>query len=183
MKVTAFAIPDVKLITPKRFGDSRGFFSEIYNKRAFASAGITFDFVQDNHSLSAETGTVRGLHFQRPPYAQTKLVRVAKGRILDIAVDLRRASPSYGKSVSAELSADNGMQLLIPAGFAHGFCTLEPNTEVLYKVDAYYAPEHDAGVLWSDPAIQIDWPVTASAAKLSDKDAKLPLLSQISSPF
>jgi dTDP-4-dehydrorhamnose 3,5-epimerase len=183
MKVTTFAIPDVKLIAPKRFGDSRGFFSETYNKRAFESAGITFDFVQDNHSLSADIGTVRGLHFQRPPFAQTKLVRVARGRILDIAVDLRRASPSYGKSVSAELSADNGLQLLIPAGFAHGFCTLEPNTEVLYKVDAYYAPEHDAGLLWSDPAIHIDWPVAAFAAKLSDRDAKLPLLSQISSPF
>lgn len=183
MNVVSLAIPDVKLITPRKFGDSRGFFSEVYNAKALAAAGIDIRFVQDNHSLSVETGTVRGLHFQKPPHAQAKLVRVARGRILDVAVDLRPESPTYGQHVSAELSADNWAQLLVPAGFAHGFCTLEPNCEVLYKVDAHYAPESDAGLLWCDPALGIDWPVAAGKALLSEKDAKLPLLKDLGDVF
>lgn len=183
MNVVSLEIPDVKLITPRRFADKRGFFSEVYNSKALADAGIRIDFVQDNHSLSAERGTVRGLHFQKPPHAQAKLVRVARGRILDVAVDLRRNSPTYGRHVAAELSEENWAQLLVPAGFAHGFCTLEPDTHVLYKVDAFYAPQHDAGVLWSDPALGIQWPVKGDQALLSDKDAKLPLLSELGLVF
>lgn len=183
MNVVELAIPDVKLITPKRFSDHRGFFSETYNARAFRGAGISCEFVQDNHSLSRPAGTIRGLHFQTPPAAQAKLVRVVRGRILDVAVDLRRASDSFGRHVTAELSADNGATLFIPAGFAHGFCTLEPDTEVLYKVDAYYAPENDAGILWSDPALGIAWPVTPERAVLSDKDASLPRLADAAIPF
>jgi dTDP-4-dehydrorhamnose 3,5-epimerase len=183
MNVVSLAIADVKLITPRKFGDSRGFFSEVYSAKALSAAGIDIGFVQDNHSLSVETGTIRGLHFQKPPHAQAKLVRVARGRILDVAVDLRRGSPTFGRHVSAELSADNWAQLLVPAGFAHGFCTLEPNCEVLYKVDAHYAPQSDAGVLWCDPALGIDWPVAAGKALLSDKDAKLPLLKDIGEVF
>ena len=183
MNVVALDIPDVKLITPKRFGDSRGFFSEVYNGRAFAAAGIDIDFVQDNHALSGEVGTLRGLHFQKPPFAQTKLVRVTRGRIYDVAVDIRLKSPTYGRHVGVELSAENWAQLLVPAGFAHGYCTLEPNTEVLYKVDAYYAPEHDAGILWSDPALGIAWPVEPGKAHLSDKDNRLPVLKDIGPAF
>ncbi len=183
MKVVSLDIPDVKLITPRKFGDNRGFFSEVYNAEALAAAGIDIRFVQDNHSVSMETGTVRGLHFQKPPHAQAKLVRVARGRIIDVAVDLRRGSPTYGRHVSAELSAENWAQLLVPAGFAHGFCTLEPNCEVLYKVDAHYSPQSDAGILWCDPALRIDWPVRISDALLSDKDAKLPLLQDLGDVF
>jgi dTDP-4-dehydrorhamnose 3,5-epimerase len=174
MDIEALAIPDVKLIRPKRFGDARGFFSEVYSRPALAAAGITLEFVQDNHSRSAKVGTVRGLHFQTAPFAQDKLVRVTKGRILDVAVDLRRASPTYGRHVSAELSADNWTQILVPVGFAHGFCTLEPDTEVIYKVSQVYAPAHDGGVLWNDPDLGIVWPVASADAVLSDKDVKLP---------
>lgn len=183
MNVVALDIPDVKLITPKRFADSRGFFSEVYNSKALAAAGITTAFVQDNHSLSVEVGTIRGLHFQTPPHAQAKLVRVPRGRILDVVVDLRRGSSTYGKHVSAELSADNWAQLLVPAGFAHGFCTLEPNTDVVYKVDAFYAPHNDGGILWSDPDLGIVWPVEPGKALLSDKDARLPRLKDIGQVF
>jgi dTDP-4-dehydrorhamnose 3,5-epimerase len=183
MNVVALDIADVKLFTPKRFGDNRGFFSEVYSSRAFEAAGIGAEFVQDNHSLSADVGTIRGLHFQTPPYAQTKLVRVIRGRIFDVVVDLRRASKTFGQHVSAELSADNWSQLLVPIGFAHGFCTLEPNTEVLYKVDSYYAPAHDAGLLWSDADLGILWPVDVSQVRLSDKDSRLPLLRDFNSPF
>lgn len=183
MNVVSLAIPDVKLVTPKRFNDSRGFFSEVYNAKVLAAAGITTAFVQDNHSLSVEVGTIRGLHFQTPPHAQAKLVRVARGKILDVVVDLRRGSSSYGRHVSAELSADNWTQLLVPAGFAHGFCTLEPNTDVLYKVDAYYAPQNDAGLLWSDPELAIEWPVAKGKALLSDKDKKWPLLKELGRIF
>ena len=174
MEIEALAIPDVKLIRPKRFGDARGFFSEVYSRSAMAAVGITTEFVQDNHSRSAALGTIRGLHFQTAPFGQDKLVRVTKGRILDVAVDLRRGSPTYGRHVSAELSAENWTQILVPIGFAHGFCTLEPDTEVLYKVSNVYSPANDGGVIWNDPDLDIAWPVQAGAAVLSDKDAKLP---------
>lgn len=183
MNVVALDIPDVKLITPRRFGDHRGFFSEVYNARTFADAGIDIEFVQDNHAFSREAGTLRGLHFQKPPHAQAKLVRVTRGRIYDVAVDIRRESATYGHHVGVELSAGNWSQLLVPAGFAHGYCTLEPDTEVLYKVDAYYAPEHDAGILWSDPALAISWPVAADKAQLSDKDLRLPLFKDVDPAF
>lgn len=183
MQITQLAIEAVKLIVPKRFGDNRGFFSETYNARTLADAGITDAFVQDNHSLSAEVGTIRGLHFQKPPYAQGKLVRVVRGSILDVAVDLRTGSPTYGQHVSAELSAENWAQLFVPVGFAHAFCTLEPNTEVIYKVTDYYAPEADAGVLWSDPDLAINWPVSPDKAVLSEKDQKLPRLKDLGRVF
>jgi len=177
--VEATTIPDVKVVTPQRFGDRRGFFSEVYSRRDFAAAGLDFAFVQDNHSLSAEAGTIRGMHFQRPPLAQDKLVRVVRGRILDVAVDIRRSSPTYGRHVAVELSAENGRQLLIPSGFLHGFCTLEPNAEVIYKVTNYYSAEHDVGVAWNDPDLAIAWPTVAADAILSQKDARLPRLSQL----
>ncbi|MBA4334411.1 MAG: dTDP-4-dehydrorhamnose 3,5-epimerase [Bosea sp. (in: a-proteobacteria)] len=173
------ALPDVKIIQPKRFGDHRGFFSETYSRSAFAEAGITLDFVQDNHSLSAAVGTLRGLHFQAPPFAQDKLVRVPRGRILDVAVDIRASSPDFGKFVAVELSAENWWQLLVPAGFAHGFVTLEPDTEVLYKVNAPYAPEHDRGVAFDDPAIGIDWGFAPETLILSDKDRRHPRLADL----
>jgi dTDP-4-dehydrorhamnose 3,5-epimerase len=172
-------IPDVKIVTPKRFGDERGYFSDVYNRERYAEAGIAMEFVQDNHSWSAQTGTVRGLHFQSRPFAQDKLVRVARGRILDIAVDLRRSSPTFGRHVAVELSAENWRQLLVPIGFAHGFCTLEPDTEVLYKVSAYYAPAHDHGLAWDDPELGISWPVTFDRAVLSDKDRRHPRLAAL----
>jgi len=179
MLVESLEIADVKLLTPKRFSDPRGFFSEVYNARLFAEAGINETFVQDNQSLSAPVYTLRGLHFQKPPRAQAKLVRVVRGRILDVAVDLRRISPTYGRHVRTELSADNWRQLLVPVGFAHAFLTLEPNTEVIYKVTDFYAPECDAGVLWSDPDLAIKWPAPADQIVLSDKDARLSLLKDL----
>jgi dTDP-4-dehydrorhamnose 3,5-epimerase len=183
MQITALSIPDVLLIEPKRFGDARGFFSETYSRAAFAKAGLAMEFVQDNHSRSTEAGTVRGLHFQTPPFAQDKLVRVTRGRILDVAVDIRKASPTFGRHVTAELSAENWAQLLVPVGFAHAFVTLEPDTEVIYKVSNVYAPQNDAGILWNDPDLGIAWPVPATAATLSDKDVGLPRLKNIVSPF
>ena len=183
MELERLAIPEVVLITPKRFGDRRGFFSETYNRAALAAQGITLDFLQDNHSLSAEPGTLRGLHFQTPPFAQDKLVRVVRGAVLDVAVDIRVGSPSYGRHVSAVLSAENWRQILVPAGFAHGFCTLEPDSEVLYKVTAPYAPEHDKGLAWDDPALAIQWPVAAADAVLSDKDKRHPTLADLPAYF
>ncbi len=183
MDIETLSIPAVKLIRPKRFGDARGFFSEVYSKAALAAAGITMEFVQDNHSRSAQVGTVRGLHFQTAPFAQDKLVRVTKGRILDVAVDLRRGSPTYGLHVTAELSAENWTQILVPIGFAHAFCTLEPDTEVVYKVSNIYAPANDGGVIWNDPDLGIAWPVSAADAVLSDKDAKLPRLRDLPPVF
>jgi dTDP-4-dehydrorhamnose 3,5-epimerase len=174
LTVTPTAIDAVKVITPKNFPDARGVFCETYNHRRFVEHGVAFDFVQDNQSSSRETGTIRGLHFQSHPAAQDKLVRVVRGRILDVAVDLRRASPSYGQWVAEELSAENGKQLLVPVGFAHGFCTLEPDTEVVYKVTQHYSPAHDFGVAWDDPDLAIDWPVDRDQVVLSDKDARLP---------
>ena len=181
--VISLDIADVKLIQTPKFGDHRGFFSEVFNKQAFAAAGIAVDFVQDNHSLSAEKGTVRGLHFQAPPFAQDKLLRVVRGALFDVAVDLRRGSPTYGKYVSATLSAAAWNQILIPIGFAHGFMTLEPDTEVIYKVSSTYSAEHDKGVMWNDPGIGIEWPLPAGDVILSDKDRRQPLLSQLVSPF
>jgi dTDP-4-dehydrorhamnose 3,5-epimerase len=177
IEVEPTALPEVKAIKPKRFGDARGFLSEVYNQREFLDAGIEHVFVQDNHSHSASKGTVRGLHFQTPPFAQAKLVRVTRGRVLDVALDLRRSSPTFGRHVAVELSAANWLQLLVPVGFAHGFCTLEDETEVLYKVSAYYAAAHDKGIAWDDPALGIPWPVSAAGAILSDKDQRQPRLA------
>jgi len=177
------ALPDVKIIQTKRFGDERGFFSEVYNRLRFEEAGLEFDFVQDNHSLSIKAGTIRGLHFQCPPFAQGKLVRVTRGRILDVAVDLRRSSPTYGQHVAVELSAENWRQLLVPVGFAHGFCSLEPDTEVLYKVTSYYSAEHDRGLAFDDPALGIPWPIPVREAILSEKDCKHPRLAELPAYF
>jgi dTDP-4-dehydrorhamnose 3,5-epimerase len=177
------ALPEVKIVNPQRIGDQRGFFSETYNRQRFAEEGIDVEFVQDNHSLSAVPGTVRGLHFQSEPFAQAKLVRVVRGRILDVAVDIRRSSPTFGKHVSVELSAGNGLQLLVPVGFAHGFCTLEPDTEIVYKVSEYYSAAHDCGLRWNDPVLGIEWPVAPADAVLSDKDKKQPLLAELPAYF
>ena len=170
-------IPDVLLLRTTRYKDDRGFFSETWNRKAFADAGINLDFVQDNHSLSLKAGTIRGLHFQSAPYAQDKLVRVVKGRILDVAVDIRRSSPTFGQFVTAEISADEGNQILVPIGFAHGFCTLEADTAVEYKVSNYYSARHDLGIRWNDPDIGIQWPVSDDDAVLSEKDRQLPALT------
>ncbi|NDW33024.1 dTDP-4-dehydrorhamnose 3,5-epimerase [Salipiger sp. PrR007] len=173
----------VKLLTPRRFGDNRGFFSESWNKARMAEQGLDYDFVQDNHSLSAKTGTVRGLHFQAPPHAQAKLVRCGRGRLFDVAVDIRKDSPTYGKWVGYELSFENGRQLLIPEGFLHGFATLQDDTEIIYKCTDYYAPECDGAVRFDDPGIGIDWGTDTSNAVLSEKDAAAPLLKDFDSPF
>jgi dTDP-4-dehydrorhamnose 3,5-epimerase len=183
MTITPLDIPDLKLIEPKKFGDHRGFFSEVYSRRAFDAAGIVCDFVQDNHSLSAEAGTVRGLHLQTPPAAQAKLIRVIRGAILDVAVDIRVGSPWFGQHCAIELSAENWRQVFVPAGFAHGFCTLEPDTEVVYKVNAFYAPDCDRGILWNDPALGIDWRLGDRAPVLSAKDQTHPALKDFDSPF
>ena len=183
MEVRATAIPDVKVIRVKRFSDERGFFSEVYNRRRFAEAGIDLDLVQDNHSLSRPRGTLRGLHFQKPPAAQAKLVRVVRGAIADVAVDCRRGSPSYGQHVMIELDAAGGEQILCPRGFAHGFVTLQPDTEVIYKVDAYYAPDLDSGVRWDDPDLAIAWPLPPDELVLSEKDRSLPSFGELPAIF
>ncbi|PTX00110.1 dTDP-4-dehydrorhamnose 3,5-epimerase [Pararhodobacter aggregans] len=169
-------------VVPRRFGDHRGFFAQTYTRRDYAAAGIDGDFVQDNHSLSAQVGTVRGLHFQAPPHAQGKLVRCGRGAIFDVAVDIRRGSPTFGDWVGFELSAENGAQLYVPPGFAHGFMTLLPDSEIVYKCTDYYAPETEGAVRWDDPAIGIDWPLQGEAV-LSAKDAVAPLLADLDSPF
>lgn len=183
MEVVSLGIPDVKIIKPKKVGDHRGFFSETYDKRSLASNGVDSEFVQDNHSLSLQKAVIRGLHFQTPPFAQDKLVRVVRGAIFDVAVDLRRGSPTYGRHVSAIISAKEWNEILVPIGFAHGFMTLEPDTEVIYKVSDYYSPAHDAGLLWNDPDLGIAWPISESEAILSDKDRKLPRLNELSEVF
>jgi len=174
IEVVPLAIPDVKVIRPERFHDRRGFFSETYNRQRFADAGIDIEFVQDNHSTSRERGTVRGLHFQRAPFSQSKLVRVVRGAVFDVAVDLRLGSPTFGWHVAVLLSAERWNQIFIPEGFAHGFCTVEPDTEIAYKVSRYRVPEQEAGILWNDPALKIEWPVAPSAAVLSDRDRTWP---------
>ncbi|HZO99772.1 MAG TPA: dTDP-4-dehydrorhamnose 3,5-epimerase [Terriglobia bacterium] len=183
MEIIPTEIPDVKLIRPHKYGDHRGFFSETYNKKELAERGIDLDFLQDNHSLSVAKGVVRGLHFQIPPFAQDKLVRVIHGAIFDVAVDIRRGSPTFGRHVSAVLSVDNWTQILVPKGFAHGFCTLEPNTEVIYKVTDYYAPQFDRGILWNDPELGIVWPISDAEATLSDKDRMQPRFSELRDLF
>ncbi len=175
--VQRLAIPDVLLITPARFHDGRGFFSETFNANRFAEAGIPGPFVQDNHSFSAIAGTVRGLHAQIAPCAQGKLVRVTRGAIWDVAVDIRHGSPTFGQHVGAELSAANWQQLWIPAGFLHGFCTLEPDTEVVYKVTTVWDGDAERGVLWSDASLAIPWPVVPANAVLSEKDRVAPKLA------
>ena len=177
-------MPTVQLIKPKRHGDARGWFTETYNRATFAAAGIDTTFIQDNHSWSAAPFTLRGLHFQTPPDAQVKLVRCVRGRIWDVAVDVRRGSPTWGKSVGAELSAENGDQMFVPAGFAHGFLTLEPDCEVVYKCSALYAPASDGGIRWDDPDIGVAWPLpSGTMPELSAKDMVLPPLAAFDSPF
>jgi dTDP-4-dehydrorhamnose 3,5-epimerase len=173
------AISSVKLLTPLRHGDARGFFSEVYSRRSYRAAGIETEFVQDNYSRSRDRGVVRGLHFQIPPHAQHKLIWVTRGAIFDVAVDLRHGSPSYGRHVAAVLSADNWNQILIPVGFAHGFCTLEPDTDVVYKVSDYYSAAHDRGLAWDDPALGIEWPVEAGQAILSPRDRQHPGFAEL----
>jgi dTDP-4-dehydrorhamnose 3,5-epimerase len=177
MNVTRFDIDGPVLVEPLRFSDCRGFFSEVWKAASHAEIGITTSFVQDNHSLSRLKGTVRGLHYQRPPSAQGKLVRCVRGAILDAVVDIRHDSPTFGKFVMVELSAENWKQLWIPRGFAHGLCTLTEDAEVLYKVDAPYDPATDSAIRFDDPAIGIPWPIPASEALLSDKDRAAPLLA------
>ena len=183
MQIEKTPLPGLLVLTPSRFSDSRGFFSESWNRKTLADHGIDFDFVQDNHSMSHEVGTVRGLHFQSPPHAQDKLVRCGRGRLLDVAVDIRKGSPTYGDWVAVELSYENGKQLLIPAGFLHGFITLEPDTEIIYKCSDYYAPECDGAIRFDDPDIGIDWGISPDKAILSEKDAAAPFLRDFDSPF
>ncbi|MEO1548851.1 MAG: dTDP-4-dehydrorhamnose 3,5-epimerase [Pseudomonadota bacterium] len=183
MEITATALDGVQVITPKRFGDHRGFFSETWNARALAEAGIDIAFVQDNHSFSAEQGTVRGLHYQAPPSAQDKLVRVMQGAVMDVAVDVRRGSPTYGDWVGVELTAENGKQLLVPKGFLHGFATLTPDVHVLYKCSDFYAPDCDGSVRFDDPDLGINWGIDNGAAVLSGKDAEAPAFNTFHSPF
>ncbi|KLV32784.1 dTDP-4-dehydrorhamnose 3,5-epimerase [Priestia megaterium] len=181
MNIIKTKFEDAVLIEPKVFGDHRGFFTESYNKELFQQNGIDMDFIQDNHSLSQQPGTLRGMHYQLNDKAQTKLVRVTRGAIYDVIVDIRKGSPTYGEWQGFILSADNKRQLLVPKGFAHGFCTIVENTEVQYKVDELYSPEHDRGIAWNDPALNIDWPFNNPV--LSDKDTKHPTLAEADNNF
>ena len=183
LSVERTALDGVLILTPDRFGDKRGFFCETYVRKRYADAGIDADFVQDNLSLSEAAGTLRGLHFQAPPYAQAKLVQCMRGAILDVAVDIRRSSPTYGQHVGVRLSAKNGRQLYVPAGFAHGFCTLEPGCLVAYKTSDYYAPAHDKGLAYNDPALEIAWPFPSDALVLSGKDKTHPKLVELPAYF
>jgi len=177
------SLPGVLVITPARFGDHRGFFSESYSVKALAEHGITTQFVQDNHSLSMTRSTIRGLHFQAPPCAQDKLVRCGRGVLFDVAVDIRKGSPTYGQWFGVELSFENGKQLLVPAGFAHGFVTRAPETEIIYKCSDYYAQDTEGAVAWDDPQVGIDWGLGDITPVLSDKDANAPSLADLNSPF
>lgn len=183
MEVEQTSLDGVLILTPKRFGDPRGFFSESWNAKRQSDAGINIDFVQDNHSMSTQVGTVRGLHFQAPPHAQAKLVRCGRGCLFDVAVDIRRGSPTYGQWAGKELSFENGKQLLIPAGFLHGFVTRQPDTEIIYKCSDYYSPECDGAVRFDDPDIGIDWGLNEAEAVLSDKDSAAPFLKDFDTPF
>lgn len=183
LEIEQTTLPGVVLLTPRRFGDTRGFFSESWSRVTMYKAGFDLDFVQDNHSLSHEVGTVRGLHFQSPPYAQTKLVRCGRGALFDVAVDVRRGSPTYGRWTGSELTAKNGRQLLVPAGFLHGFITREPDTEIIYKCTEYYAPNYEGAVRFDDPDIGIDWGLGTRPPTISEKDALAPLLRDFESPF
>lgn len=183
VRIERTAIAGLLMVTTVRHQDERGSFSETYSRRAFAAGGIACDFVQDNHSHSVLTGTVRGLHFQVAPAAQDKLIRVLRGAILDVAVDLRRSSPSFGRHVALPLSAGDCRQLYIPVGFAHGFCTIEPDTEVIYKASGFYTPEAERGLAWDDPALGIAWPVGSSEATLSERDRRHPRLAELPDTF
>ncbi|HEX4096880.1 MAG TPA: dTDP-4-dehydrorhamnose 3,5-epimerase [Caulobacteraceae bacterium] len=178
-EIRRLALPEVLLIAPVRHGDSRGFFSETYSRRELATAGFDKPFVQDNHSLSGKRGILRGLHFQRPPHAQDKLVRVTRGAVFDVAVDIRKGSSSFGQWVGVELSEENWRQMLIPVGFAHGFVTLTETAEVLYKVTDDYAPECEDGLAWNDPEIGVEWPLPASEITTNARDGKWPKLSEL----
>jgi dTDP-4-dehydrorhamnose 3,5-epimerase len=179
MQLIATALPEVRIIVPPRFSDARGFFTETWQREKFHAAGIDVDFVQDNQAHNRDQGTVRGLHFQSPPAWQVKLVRVLRGRLFAVAVDLRRDSPRFGKHAAAELTADGGEQFFVPVGFAFGYCTREAGCDVAYKVGAYYEPSLDRGVAWDDPALGIAWPVDGATAVLSDKDRKHPRLRDV----
>lgn len=183
LEVESLAIEDVKLIRPRKFGDDRGFFSETWNANTFKEAGLDLDFVQDNHSYSAAKGVLRGLHYQTPPFAQDKLVRCIRGSILDVAVDIRKGSPTFGQSVSAVISSENWTQILVPKGFAHGFLTLEPDTEVLYKVTALYSKPNDANIAWDDPDLAIDWGLGTAKPTLSEKDKVAPSFRETDTGF
>ena len=182
MQIGKTDLPDVLILTPPRFGDDRGWFSETWNGRSMVALGVQIDFVQDNHSMSASVGTLRGLHYQSPPHAQDKLVRCTKGAIFDVAVDFRRGSPTFGKWTGVELTPENRHQLLVPKGFLHGFVTRLPDTEVQYKCSDVYAPDCDGAVRWDDPTLAINWGLTG-APVLSGKDAAAPLFADVASPF
>lgn len=183
LRITETNIPGVLVIATDRFADERGFFSETYNQRALEAHGVSARFIQDNHALTRKPGTLRGLHFQAPPAAQTKLVRVTSGSVIDVAVDIRASSPTFAQHTRVELSASNWQQLLVPAGFAHGYRTLEPDTEVLYKVDAPYTPDTEGGLRYNDPALNIDWGDPAIPTTLSERDQRWPTLDAFTSPF
>jgi dTDP-4-dehydrorhamnose 3,5-epimerase len=180
--ITPLAIPDVLLITPKRHGDARGWFAETWSRKTLSAAGLDVDFVQDNQAFSAKKGTIRGLHFQQAPHPQAKLVRVLRGAIYDVAVDIRQGSPTYGRFVGAELTAEKGEQLFVPRGFAHAYCTITEDVELAYKVDGLYAPETEGGIIWNDPDLAIPWPLDGEPT-LSDKDKVLPRLKDLRAVF
>ena len=177
MQVERLAIPEVMLLTPKRHGDERGWLSEVYSRKAMAEAGLECEFVQDNQAYSPRRGTMRGIHLQVPPKPVAKLVRAIRGAIFDVAVDVRAGSPTFGRWVAAELTADNGRMLFVPRGFGHAYCTLTDDAEVLYKLDGYYAPECERGLLWNDPAIGIDWPIADDQMTINARDRDFPPLS------
>jgi len=184
MKFQRLALPEIILITPDFNSDERGFFCETYQQQKWIAGGVDGKFVQDNHSLSVDAFVVRGLHFQIPPKSQGKLIRVSRGRILDVAVDIRHGSPTFGQHISVELDAKTGQQLWVPSGFAHGFCTLQPNTEVQYKVTEFFSKQHDAGIKWNDPKLNIDWQIpSGSAATVSPKDQQNPVLDDLEAIF